>query len=351
MMFERDVISLDIGTQKTKVVVGKHKRSNIIVETAFMFNTPANSMQDGKIIDINTLAREIKRELSNHKIKIKKTIITIESTAVIRREIVLPYVKGEELKTMILYEIEQYLPIMLSEYVIEYKITDEFLEDKIRKCKILVSVLPKVMAEEYLQLLKMVDLTPYVMDIKSNSISKIFDLKTNINAKAYKNEKTVAIIDMGYSNINLTIITKGATKFSRLVPLGGSDIDIEIANSFNIEMKHAEKKKIEEGTLDTSNSGSISEGLFNDIIKKSVDHWIEEIQRMFQYFTSRDTNNRIDEIYLHGGSSELTGMADYISTNLNISTSVIKDLSCLKAKDNQINTHNYLNAIGAIIRK
>jgi type IV pilus assembly protein PilM len=347
-----EVISIDIGSKNTKIVIGKQQNNNIIINSAFMLTTPANSIQDGKIMDMEALVVEIKGALNQNKIKTKKAIITIESTSIIRREIELPMAKAEELDAMVVYEIEQYLPIMLNEYVIEYKITEEFMEEKLKKYKILVAALPKAIAEEYIQLVKELELIPAVLDINSNAISKLLSTKTQINSESYNVDNTIAVLDIGYNNINLTIVSNGNTKFSRLITLGGNDIDINIANSFNLEMRHAEEKKMKEGNLSNIKDGNTLDSMFNDMIRFSVDRWIEEIQRMFQYFTSRDTHNRINSIYLYGGSSNLNGLEDYIKTSFNMPVHRLKSFGSIKTgKLDNLKLEYYLNSIGAIIRK
>ncbi len=351
-MANHEVISIDIGSKNTKIVIGKQQNNNVIINAAFMFNTPLNSIQDGKILDMEALSAEIRKVLSQYKIKTKKVVITIESTSIIRREIELPMAKPEEMDAMIIYEIEQYLPITLSEYVIEYKITEEFVENKLKKCKILVAALPKIIAEDFLQLVKSLELTPSVLDINSNAISKLIGTKALINGESFSTDNTMAVLDIGYNNINLTIVANGATRFSRLITLGGNDIDINIANSFNLDMKHAEDKKEKEGSLSKAARSDTLDSMINDMIKFSVDRWIEEIQRMFQYYTSRDTHNRINSILLYGGSSSLDGLEDYIKTSFNMPVYRLKSFANIKTGSlENIKLEYYLNAVGAIIRK
>ncbi|MFZ5353579.1 MAG: type IV pilus assembly protein PilM [Bacillota bacterium] len=351
-MAKSEVLSLDIGSKNIKLVIGKQLPSSVTVSAAFVFPAPANSIQDGKLLDMQAVAGCIKKVIEENKIKTKKAVLTIESTSIIRRELELPVVKESEMESMVRFEIEQYLPIMLSEYVVEYKILEEFMADNIKKCKILVAAISKAMVEEYLQLLRSLDLTPVVMDMHSNAVSKLFGSKQQINSEAYNLDKTAAIFDMGADFINLTIVAKGVTKFSRLVTMGGNDIDVNIANTFNLNTAHAEEKKIIEGNLGYDRESSSADAILNDTIRGSIDRCLEEIQRMFQYYTSRDTGNRIDEIYIYGGSSNLTGLEEYIRFVMTMPVHKIKSMSSVKlSKPEGAQLEYCLNAIGAILRK
>lgn len=352
-MAEKDLLSIDIGTYNIKIAAGRLQANNIVIDHAFMLPTPAHSYQDGKIIDPDMLKKAIANALESKKIKAKKAIFTVESTAIIRREIILPAVKPEELDTMVIYEVEQYLPIMLSEYVVEYTILEEFTEEGVEKYKILVAALPKTMAEDFLYLAKELKLAPLALDINSNSISKLFSIKNQVNNISNNLDKTIAFLDMGYNTINVVILTRGINRFSRMINLGGYDIDMNIANSFSMDTKQAENLKLREGGLNAQNTSGASDAMINEMIKVSVDGWIQEMQRLFQYYTSRSSENRIDEIYLYGGSSRLDGLPEYIKMTLNIPTYKINAISTVKVNRTAQNPQleYYLNAIGAIIRK
>lgn len=350
---DHNVLSIDIGSDNIKMVTGRQQGPNLLISSVHMFPTPQHSFQDGRITDMDAIKNEIGKAISSNNIKAKKVIFTIDSTSIIRRELELPVVKPEEMDSMVRFEIEQYLPIIMSEYVIEYKVQEEFTDENIKKARILVAALPSSIAEDFLQLVKELKLSPHALDINSNSISKLFATKNMINGEGYGLDKTVAFIDFGYSSINLNIISKGITKFSRLITNGGNDIDVNIANSFNLDVRQAENKKMAECNLQQGQEGNVSSSMINDMIRMTVDSWVQDIQRLFQYYTSRGNLNRIDEIYIYGGSSNLKGLVGYLNSSLNIPAFKISSINNIKLGKlaNTVELEYYLNAIGAIIRK
>lgn len=354
-MFEKSILSIDIGTQNIKLAVGKQQGNIVVVDRLLMTGTPANSYLDGKLMNMELLKEEIARTIANEKIKAKRAVCTIESTAIIRRDIELPTVKPEELDTMIQYEIEQYLPISLEDYIIEYKIQEEFVEENVKKSRISVAALPKSIAEDYLQLLRGLKLVPVALDINSNVLSKLFGSpKVQINNQKSIYEKTVAYIDIGYSSMNLVIVKKGIMKFNRLMSFGGYEIDINIANAFNLDVLHAERRKIEDAELtDPDRQGTGSKAMLDDILRTSAEHWVQELQRMFQYYTSRSKDNRIDEVCIYGGSSNIKGLAEYLQNLLNYPVNSLKAVNTVKLgkASSPQDLEYYLNAVGAIIRK
>ncbi len=346
-MFSHNVVSIDIGSKNIKIVEGKKEESSIRIKKNIILPTPQNAFEDGNILDIHHLKEAIKDALKEEKIKSKKVIFTVQSTSIITREFILPFAKEKEIENMIYFEIEQFLPISLEDYIIQYKILEEFVEDNVKKSRIFIAAMYKKMAESYLSLSKELNLMPQALDLNSNAIWKLFSLK-----KEREENKTIAIIDMGYNYLNLNIISKGISQFSRLIPLGGKEVDIGIANRMNLSLEEAEENKIKNTKLDEIGN-ELKDNELNNIVKYAVDNWIEDIQRIFQYYKSRSTGNTIDYIYIYGGSSNITGLSEYISSTLNIQTYKVDKMTkiTLKKKVKDRNIELYLNAVGAILRK
>lgn len=350
VLFSKNILSIDIGSYDIKMVVGKYTNNTVIINDAVSLRTPPNTIQDGQIIDMLKLKDSINNVLKEQKFKVKKVIFTLESTSIITRELILPYVKAQSFEQMLEYEIQQQFPMALGEYVIQYKKLEDIHEGDVKKIRILTAVFPKMIVENYLELAKQLNLRPFALDSHSNSISKLFDINTKINEeithlakdKTYRDPKTIAIIDLGYENININIIDNGIPRFSRLLKIDGKDIDINIANTFNLSLDKAEEEK-------KKNKNEI----LKDIIETSVDGWLEEMQRIFKFYTSRKPGNKIDKIYILGGHANLIGISQYIDEYFNISVEQIEKISNIKIGNSKINfdIKLYLNATGAIIRK
>lgn len=165
-------------------------------------------------------------------------------------------------------------------------------------------------------------------------------------------EKTLAFIDLGYHSINIHILAGGKLAFSRIINVGARELDNEISIACNLSLEQAEKKKIQEAKLDPNEFNDFTSDTFHDLIRAQVDVWLSEVQKIFQYYISRTTGNRIEAIYLYGGSSSLRGLNKYFQQALNLPTSNIDDLNSLKIARNitKFNPRNYINALGGLVR-
>ncbi|MGB7606078.1 MAG: type IV pilus assembly protein PilM [Lutisporaceae bacterium] len=356
-MTHKSVISIDIGSCKTKIVLGRQESSLglVIVEKAFVLDTPKGCINDGKLFMTNEgtklLKQSILQVLSQYKIKTKDAIFTIQSTNIIRRELEIPRVKNSELENMIKYEIEQYLPIDLNEYIVVQKLVEDKKDSNNNKMRILIAAMPKELTAEYLKLTNILELSPIALDINSNSITKLFTKNQSINDQSYDIDKTIALIDLGYSNINISIVSGGLFQFSKLIPYGGSELTAAVAKAFDISIEESQKKI----NLEADLSVKIEEGevSLNAILSDIIYMWNDDLERVFQYYKTRGSNNKIDEIYLYGGVSNIKGLVAYLSSASSLPVNTIKEFANIKIDKHcdKIDIKLFLNALGAIIRK
>lgn len=375
-MFAKKLISLDIGSQNIKIVVGKCQKNKVYIDKTVMVDTPLHAVEDGNIVDKIRLREEIKNALGINNINVKDAICTTNSNLIINREIVIPEAEEDELLTMIKFEIQQYLPIVMDNYIVQYNVIEniEGEEEQVpNKVRALAVVYPKHVAEEYLSLLEDANLKAHSLDVNFNSINKLLkddvdingeqyivnETNANINISEYTIEpinkssicETVAFIDMGAESISINIYCEGQMCFSKIIPSGGSDIDKIAAREYEVTLEQAEKRKKEFCDLMKENDQHSMEE-FNALIKETLNKWIEEIVRIFKYYKNKNVGNKIDKIYIYGGSSRLKGLEAYMTEFLNIKVERIISMGnivCGKNADkNELDY--YLNAIGAIIR-
>jgi len=362
-LFSKKAISIDIGSKNIILVEGKCEGDKVIISKIVTIETPKDSFNDGEIINIDEIKDSISESLKENNIKSKNIIFTSKSTSIITRIIEVPWVKGKELDSLIKYEIEQYLPIDFQEYITRYKLLEEFTKDEVKMVRVNVVVYPKAMAKAYWDLAKELKLTPLALDLSSNAVNKLVTRKnTFINLEELNKEETICMIDFGYDQIELNIISNGILEFTRILPGGGSYLDANIGSEFSVGEKEAENKKIMYGNLsgdvDLFKEGlTVNEDFFeaetiNASIRLVLDRWNNEINRMLEYFRNRFKDRSISKIMIYGGTSELKGMDKYMQSVLGVTVEKVQNISniVLEASLKEISIVSYINAIGGIIR-
>lgn len=342
----RNVVSFDIGATSIKIASGKYHKDKLVINNCTEIVTPEGTIADGKLLNENQLAEMLKFSLKDIKVKAGDAIFTTNSSLIINREIMIPKVEDEELDTVIRYEIQQYLPINLNDYVIQFIVLDEIESEGGNKYRVNVIAYPDKISRDYYNLINSIGLNPYVLDVTYNSLNKI----ANYSELAKENEEgTIAFIDMGGTTTNIIILKNGKLDFTRMMRSGGGNIDFALAEELGMSSKSTEALKIEKSNLD-----DIKEDDFINIaLKRVLDDIALEAERIFKFYLSKSVGNKIDKIYLYGGTSNIQGIEKYIEDKFNMPAKKIDKLNNVEFTSRElreISMDRYLNAIGAIIR-
>lgn len=342
----KERIVIEVGAGFTKVLVGsssgKKKRNGLLQENikvidAFILDTPKrkNSELDPVLGDENQfspdfdsqrLIKAIKERFRVKKIKADKVIMTIGDRSVIAREMVLPRVDEDKLKGIIRYELQEFLPIDPKRYLIDFKIIGEIKIEEVEKYKLNVVALPKDEGQFYHNFVNELGKEPLALDISSNSISKLFDQNMKINGRIQAiDTSTFAYVDIGYSNIKIHIIEKGKLKFTRTIEGGVKPLCIDGVGPIQ----------------ETAESLEL------------VDKWISSLEQMIKFYTSRESNRKIDCFFIYGGGAMIPKIEKQFTEITGIPAEVIEGLEIISInkESEEFSLPLYLNAVASLIRK
>ena len=338
----REVVAFDIGSSNIKIVEGKYSRNRLQVYRMMDLPTPEGAIEDGKIINEREIVESIKTVLKRNNVKIKDAVCTTNSSSIISRDLVIPVVEYDEMETVIRYELEQFLPIRLEDYIIQYMIIDKIADAEGPKLKVNVVAYPTLIAKSYFDLLTSLDLNPYVLDVNFNSLGKISSYTQMIMGG------TVAFVDMGATTINVTIFKNGKLDFTRVIKYGGENIDYALSTKLDMSIKSTESEKIEKGCLVRVSE----EDIINITIQETMEEILSELERILQFYNNQSVGRNIEKIVIYGGTSDLEGLDEFMQRKMNIKTEKVRTLNGVDIMNRRGKEPlgKYLNAIGSIIR-
>lgn len=343
------LVGVDIGSSSIKVVEGKVKGDKIHIYKMDKIPSPRGILRDGVLEQVDSIAIALKSHLKGHGIKTKDLSFVSSSSTVISRELVVPYVeKEDELRELVEHEIQQFLCINLNNYLVQFMKIEDLEIEGVEKLKILAIIYPKNIIEGYRDLTTRMMVTPHSLDLTNNSIKKVANFTQLFNSDLVDKADTNVFLDLGANNINISIVNQGKLDFIRTVPVGGRDIDKFIARHKDIPIEAAEQLKIEQVNIgENRENDELTEG-----IVRIVDEWIDNLNRIIQFYANRSNGKKVDRIYLYGGTSMITGLSEHMKARLGIDTHNILTVSNLEF-DKGLKTstvEEYVNALGALIR-
>ncbi len=343
----KNVLSIDLGSNSIKLVEGKFNKNKLSLNKLIQIPTPEDSISDGRILNLQAIIDILDFTIRENNIKAKDVIFTTNSSSIINRDITIPIVEDDEMETVIRYEIQQYLPINLDDYIIQFVVLDEIVDDTGAKLKVNVTSFPEKIAFSYYSVINSLDLNPYALDVTYNSVNKIANYSQYTSNDGQVIGGTVAFVDMGATSINVAIFKNGKLDFTRMIKSGGDNVDYALSQSLNMSIKSTESIKIKEAEL-----LSDKEDAKNETIRRAVDDLLEELERILQFYMNK-SNTNIDKVYIYGGLSNLNNINLYIKNKLSMDVDRIDRISNIDITSTDLLNENigqYLNAIGAIIR-
>lgn len=342
---KKKIIAFDMGSFNIKIVVGMYYKNELTIENYIKLPTPKDAIKDGEIKKQDELVLKISEVLKANKIKVKEATCTTNSTLIINREITIPKVKDEEMDTVVRYEIQQYLPINLDDYILQVTILNEEEISGVKKLNVRVIAYPDKIAREYYNLLLKLDLKPYALDVNYNAVNKFINY-TGINSEfEHKSNDSVAFIDLGASSIDVNIYKNGQLDFTRIIKDCGNEIDEMLVDRSGLGANEVQSFKAKNITLNESLEPE------NILVRQIVDDWIDKIEKIIQFYKNKNMGNQLNNIIIFGGSSKLNGMEEYMTKRLGIKTKTngISKIA-FKSNDDGKPIDDFINVIGSVIR-
>lgn len=328
------ILSVEIKNRNIKLLEGSRNGSGVTIFRSLVLNLEPGSIDDGKIMDMDSVAEAIEKALADNGIKSKNAIFIINTNSTVTRNMELPLLKSRaETMSMIKNELDQLLPVNLSQYQLIYKKTGTVKSENIEKGKYIAYVLPTDIYNEYLKLAERLKLELTAIDLASNCLDRIAEHKLTINRESLKSDEAAAFVDIGYGNIAFSVLSGGKNVFTRISSNGVSDLIKNYSTAFNLS---------EEASINEILSMSLSDyaGSAADISKISIMEdnagmWADEFSRYIRYYNSNNKESQIRKIYIYGTYSGLKGLGPYFENHLNLHTEIINELSDLSVKNGQ----------------
>ncbi len=220
------------------------------------------------------------------------------------RYIEMPRMTLEEVKKSVAVEADKYFPFSQEEIYIDCFILEPGNRDKM---PVMVAASKKKLIDERIALLNKLGLHADFIGLNSIAIANILnvlglqELEETQQKGQEADLKTVAILDMGEMESNLTILINNLPRFTRDIYIGGYDFSKSISHALGISLEETEKLKFE-----------VPEDKTADVLKASdasISNLISELRMSFDYFVT-EKNISVSKLLLTGGASKFKGLVE-----------------------------------------
>lgn len=300
------MLSIDITDRQIKLVRGVHSGSKIRVQDADMRELTLGMVSNGYITDVPMVAAELNDIIKTKGITEKDAIVSITSSSIVYKEMMLPKPKSIKNTAAIEAMIQTNMGVS-NEFNISYTIAGETEdEEKNKLIKIIATACPQRLVDGYVRLFSHIGLSLKAVNISNNSVTRLI---VNTPKMAERMPMLLIQIDKGFLNMNLY-----------------EDNQIVFSRYFNID------------PADYDNAP--------DYVVRAV---YDNLFRMIQFIKSRKGSKPLKEIMFYGDTGNFIELSNAISS-FNVPVHVLAAPSTVITMT-EIDFTKYANAIGAIYRR
>ena len=255
-----------------------------------------------------------------------KVAIGLSGQSVIVRYIRVPKMSEEDLSTSLKYEAAKHIPFEINDVALDFQVLDNTPNDT-NTMEVLLVAVKKDLVNQRLELLKACKLEPVFIDIDSFATINAFEHALSSVFK--KKDNVISLINIGAQMTNISILDSGISKHSgiskltRDINIGGKDFTEAISEDSGVDIKEAEEMK---------KSKKKSQKIIEPI-KSIAAKLVDEIRMSFDYYESQVPDKNIADIYLSGGSSQISVISDIMHEKIGVETHIWNAIDNLKISD------------------
>ena len=360
----KKVLSIEFGLHSTRVCEVEQGKKNPHVLNCVTFDTPDNIVEDGFILDKELMAQTLKSNLAAAKMNVKDAIFTITSTKIANREVVIPLVAENKIQSIIDASATEYFPLDVSEYTISYSILEKINTKEEKKLKLLLLAAPNNLIKNIYGFAEIAGLRISAIDYVGNSAYQLLkkQVGSGVNVSVQINEQTTLVNVMENEKLAL----------QRTIPYGAMNIVSAVLDNDVFEKTNSRdaltllmQESIINAHLDMggeANHGvSMASDSYNRVMREirgredvtsTIQYIMNNVNRVLDYYMSRNSDKRINAIYLAGVGAKFKGIEILFTNETGYDVKIIDSLFAVSFNKGlcQEGEHaDYLTVIGASI--
>jgi type IV pilus assembly protein PilM len=343
------LIGVDISSSSVKMVELSEapKKSGYIVERYVIEPLSKEAITDGNINNLDALAESIERAWKRLGSRIRNVSMALPAAAVITKKILLPAgLREEDLEYQVESEANQYIPFALEEVNLDFQVIGPAPGNP-EEIEVLLAASRKGNVEDRVAAAQTAGLKTVVMDVEPYAAEIAFEqIRMQLPEGAV--DKCVALVDIGASVMNVTVLRNGQSVYTRDQQVGGNQLTQQIQGVFGLSAEEAESAK---------RNGGLPDNYESDVLSPFRENVVMEIARALQFFFTSTQYNEVDYIVLSGGCAVLPGLDDAVATRTQVSTMVANPFalmtlsSRIKPRQLQADAPSLIVACGLAMRR
>lgn len=330
-------ITISIGSSEIKLAELDSSKKNISVLWAETVPTPPDAYDEGEIVDIEKISKSIKQTIFKNRINAKHVIFTVHGPKFANKEIIIPNVKKDKIKSAIDANCAEYFPINTEEYVFSYSILEHFVQEGRKQMRLMVVAAPGDIIESYYTLADRLGMKLECIDYAGNSTLQLI-------RQQVENAPNI-VIQVNKATTVVSILKNGILQMQRTIPYGKNVLLNAVMDEKQVDESTAEELIKKEKMIHPSFDG--------DQVTDSLRYMVANLSRVVDYYTTRNQDSLLEKAYLITDGVDVPGLRELLTNELNIPIVIMNELKNVNGSkyyempDNHL--MNYMENLGTVI--
>lgn len=327
---KKQLVGLDIGSGFVKVceiqTSGKGGGRHYRLQKLGIAVIPHDAIVDGDIMDSNAVASTIRQILAEQKIRSKDVAISVSGQQVMVKKVTLPLMSLSELSESVRWEAENFFPAGqgLDSYALDFSVIEEHPADG--NMDVVLVACRKDRIGAYLACVSQAGLHAAAVDVDVFALQNTFEA----NFPGGGRDQVVAIVNIGATFTNLCMIVGNKSVFWRDIAWGGHRFTDKLMEDWGVSREAAELLK----------KGKPAEGRSAEEVEPSIsaicDSFTDELGKTLDFFRSSSRLDRLDRIFISGGSAKVPGLKDIIGDRLRVSVDFFNPFQLIELDERSV---------------
>lgn len=319
-------IGLDLGTSHVKIIQFKREGKRISLHSHGILPLPAGTVENGRIMDGATLAKQLKTFLKQKNFKKKAANICIGNQNVILRSVTLPRMSPKEIAGAIQWESEKYIMQPAGEVVTDYAFNREAMSEGRQVTEIELVAAPGKVVREYIEAVAQAGLNPETVEVEPFSLNRAVQYLPGRTGNGISSG-LLLLLDIGWRCSNLLIMENGEYAFSRSLALGVNHFCSAVAAANNINMGEAAELIFGGDPFSAPGFRDVAEELA-DLVNSSAEYYVYRV---------RETDMNFRHFLLSGGGASIKDLGSFLaglSGNFNVEPKTLGVFDYIRLNNN-----------------